>query len=257
MIAGTVRPSITRSLPSPTGAFAPWIFRVAGLSGALIVLLAAASPSVAPEITVARLGHFTENRGWNEAGLSPSYQVVVTATVVPSAHPTIVFAEQNGVRKALTHLPYPSAPDLYAYWQRFEPALSGAWRVVAERGEARSMPAWTPVLARPRPVPLLPSVRVTRSGPDTRVSWELPDLVGFDIDRIRVAVRGGKRLYERFLGVLYVSSDLPPTATAFVIPPAVLAAGERYVFEVMLEDLEGGELQNRSLTYSEPYTVPR
>jgi hypothetical protein len=26
---------------------------------------------------------------------------------------------------------------------------------------------------------------------------------------------------------------------------------------VMLEDLEGGELQNRSLTYSEPYTVPR
>jgi hypothetical protein len=89
------------------------------------------------------------------------------------------------------------------------------------------------------------------------VSWELPDLVGFDIDRIRVAVRGGKRLYERFLGVLYVSGDLPPTATAFVIPPAVLAAGERYVFEVMLEDLEGGELQNRSLTYSEPYTVPR
>jgi len=149
MIAGTVRPSITRSLPSPTGAFAPWIFREAGL-----------------------------------------------------AHPTVVFAEQNGVRKALTHFPYPSAPDLYAYWHRFEPALSGAWRVVAERGEARSMPAWTPVLARPRPVPLLPSVRVTRSGPDTRVSWELPDLVGFDIDRIRVAVRGGKRLYERFLGAV-------------------------------------------------------
>jgi hypothetical protein len=163
MMAGTVRPSITRSLPSPTGAFAPWIFRDAGLRGVLIVLLAAANPSLAQEITVARLGHFTENRGWNEAGLSPSYQVVVTATVVPSAHPTVVFAEQNGVRKALAHFPYPSAPDL----------------------------------------------------------------------------------------------DLPPTATAFVIPPAVLAAGERYVLEVMLEDLEGGELQNRSLTYSEPYTVPR
>jgi hypothetical protein len=138
MIAGTVRPSITRSLPSPTGAFAPWILRDAGLSGVLIVLLAAASLSLAQEITVGKLGHFTENRGWNEAGRSPSYQIVVTATVVPSAHPTVVFAEQTGVRKALTHFPYPSAPDLYAYWQRFEPALSGVWRIVADGAKPRA-----------------------------------------------------------------------------------------------------------------------
>jgi hypothetical protein len=31
--------------------------------------------------------------------------------------------------------------------------------------------------------------------------------------------------------------------------------GERYVFQVMLEDLEGGVLENRSSTFSEPYTV--
>jgi hypothetical protein len=113
------------------------------------------------------------------------------------------------------------------------------------------------VLARPQQVPLLRNVRVTRRGAETRVSWNLPDLTGFDVDRIRVAVRGGRRLYERFLGVLYVSGDLPPDATSFAIPPDVLAAGERYVFEVMLEDLEDGELENRSQTYSEPYTVPR
>lgn len=56
---------------------------------------------------------------------------------------------------------------------------------------------------------------------------------------------------------MYVSSDLPPSATAFVIPPGVLAMGERYVFQVALEDLEGGVLENRSVTFSEPYTVSR
>jgi len=37
-------------------------------------------------------------------------------------------------------------------------------------------------------------------------------------------------------------------------PPGVLAQGERYVFQVMLEDLEGGQLENRSLTFSKPYS---
>ena len=101
------------------------------------------------------------------------------------------------------------------------------------------------------------NVRVTGGGAEPHVSWELPDLTGFDIDRIRVAVRGGKRVMGRFMDRLYVSGDLPATATAFAIPPGVLASGERYIFEVMLEDLEGGELENRSLTFSEPYTVSR
>jgi hypothetical protein len=53
-----------------------------------------------------------------------------------------------------------------------------------------------------------------------------------------------------------VSGDLPPTATSFRIPAGVLERGERYVFQVMLEDLENGRLENRSLTFSDPYTVP-
>ena len=57
------------------------------------------------------------------------------------------------------------------------------------------------------------------------------------------------------MDVLYVSDTLPPTATRFSIPQGILAAGERYVFQVMLENLEDGELENRSLTFSEPYTV--
>lgn len=137
----------------------------ASLVGALVVLLAPGTASVAQEITIAKLGHFTENRGWNEAGLSPSYQIVVTATVIPSDYPTLVFAEQGVVRQALSHFPYLSAPNLYAYWRRFEPGLTGPWRILAERGDARSAPAWTPALAKPQQVPLVRNVRVTRSGP--------------------------------------------------------------------------------------------
>jgi len=233
----------------------------ASLVAALAAVLASGTAPLAEEMRISELGHFTENRGWNEAGLTPAYQIVVTATVVPSDFPTLVFAEQGGVRQALWHLPMSSAPNVYVYLRRFElpevDQLMGSWRIVAQRGEAKGTPAWTPVLAKPQEVPLVRNVRVTGRGAEPRVSWELPDLTGFDIDRIRVAVRGGKRLHGRFMDILYVSGDLPPSATAFAIPPGVLASGERYVFQVMLEDVEGGALENRSLTFSEPYTVAR
>jgi len=96
-------------------------------------------------------------------------------------------------------------------------------------------------------------VRVSGKGAQPRLSWKLPGLAGFDVERIRVAVRGGARVQGRFLTELYVSGDLPPTATSFRIPAGVLKRGERYVFQVMLEDLEDGVLENRSLTFSDPY----
>ncbi len=113
----------------------------------------------------------------------------------------------------------------------------------------------TPALAKPWQIPLVNNVRVTGGGAQPRVSWTLPDLARRNIDRVRVAVRGGQRLHGRFLSVLFVSADLPATATDFTIPPGILALSERYIFQVMLENLEGGELKNRSLTFSEPYTV--
>ena len=227
----------------------------ARLLGALAASLLYCNALQAQEILIGKLEHYTDNRGWNEAGLGPTYQIVLTATVVPSGLPTLVFAEQGSVREPLTHFPQPSAPDAYTYWKRFDPAFTGAWRIVAERGDATGAAASTRVLANPQQVPLT-SVRVTGKGAEPRVSWKLPDLRGFDIERIRVGVRGGARVQGRFLSLLYVSGDLPPSATDFRIPPGVLAKGERYVFQVMLEDLEDGQLENRSLSFSDPYSVP-
>ena len=213
--------------------------------------------SAGAQLAITSITHYTENRGWNEAGLGPVYQTVVSATVVPSGPHTLVFADNGGVPEPLVHFPYPLAPDLYVYWRRFAAPYNGAWRLRAERGDEKSAAVFSPALANPQQVPLMQKVEVKRRGAQTIVSWVLPDLQGFDIDRIRVAIRGGQRLHGRFLSVLYISGDLPPTATSFTVPPAQLVAGERYVFEVALEDLEAGALENRSLTYSDTYTVPR
>jgi hypothetical protein len=59
----------------------------------------------------------------------------------------------------------------------------------------------------------------------------------------------------RFLSLLYISQNLPASAETFTIPAGVLVPGERYVFQVMLEDLEGGRLENRSIAFSDPYSV--
>lgn len=56
-------------------------------------------------------------------------------------------------------------------------------------------------------------------------------------------------------------AGLGPTHQVVVVatatPSGVLAADERYVFQVMLEDLEAGVIENRSLSFSDPYTPSR
>jgi hypothetical protein len=104
-------------------------------------------------------------------------------------------------------------------------------------------------------VPLATEVRVAGKGATPRLSWALPDLGGRTISRIRVVVRGEPRVHGRFMSALYVSEDLPASSTSFTLPPDVLKPGERYVFQVSLEDVEGGKVRNRSMSFSEPYAV--
>lgn len=225
---------------------------------ALLVLLAlCAAPAYAQELKITGIEQYTENRGWNEAGIGPHFQMIVVATVSPSGFPTLVYAEQDGVRQALMHFAQPSTPDLYVLFQRVEPQSAAPWRVVAERDGVKSTPVPTPGLARAWQVPLAKDVRVAAKGAMPRLSWALPDLGGRAIGRIRVTVRGEPRVHGRFMSALYASDSLPATATRFTIPQGILKPGERYVFQVALEDLEGGQVRNRSMAFSEPYSVPR
>ena len=226
------------------------------LRRALLVLLSlCAASAFAEELKVTGIEQYTENRGWNEAGIGPHFQMIVVARVSPSGYPTLVYAEQDGVRHAFMHFAQPSTPDLYVLFQRVEPRSSAPWRVVAERDGIKSVPVPTQGLARAWEVPLAKDVRVAGRGTMPRVSWALPDLSRRTIGRIRVVVRGEPRVHGRFMSALYVSDDLPATATNYAIPQGVLKPGGLYVFQVSLEDMEGSQVRNRSMAFSEPYAV--
>lgn len=216
----------------------------------VLAVLLLTLPASAQDLSITAIEHYTENRGWNEAGLGPTHQIVATARVEPSGFPTLVFAEQNGRREPLTLFP----GHVYVLWQRFDPAFTGAWRIVAERGDQSRVSATSLPIARPREIPLAIDVRVTGEGARPSVVWKVPEAA--KVQRIRVGVRGGARIQGRFLNLLQVSAPMPGTATSFRVPDGWLEPGQRYVFQVMLEDLEAGRLQNRSLAFSDPYEVP-
>ena len=225
---------------------------------ALAALAVLAAPAaLAQGIVISAAGHYTENRGWNEAGLGPTHQVIVVATVAPSGLPTLAYAEKDGAKEPMTHFPQPGAPDAYVLWKRFDPGPAGAWRITAERAEAKAEALDSAMLRNPQKVPLATNVRVAGQGTRPTLRWALPRLEGFDIERIRVAVRGGTKVHGRFLVQLHVSAPLAPTATSLRVPQGWLAQGERYVFQVMLEDLEDDALENRSMAFSDPYTPAR
>ncbi|HKX38621.1 MAG TPA: hypothetical protein VJN20_08205, partial [Burkholderiales bacterium] len=181
--------------------------------GLLLAISLQAAAAGAQDLSIGRLEHYTDNRGWNEAGLGPTWQSVVEAVVAPAGFPTLVFAEQNGVREPLTLFP----PDVYVLWKRADPAFAGAWRVTAERSGAQAAAA-SPAIAKPQQVPLALEVRAKPTGLLPVISWKLPDLVGFDVERIRVGVRGGEKVQGRFLSLLWMSDALPASATRFAIP---------------------------------------
>lgn len=217
-----------------------------------LALLPIAALAQAP--TVTGVEHYSENRGWNQAGLGPTHQIVVVARVAPAGMPTLVFAESGGAREPLTHFPQPGAPELYVMWKRYDSRATASWRVIAERDGAVSAPVDTPVLERAQRLPLA-EVQVAGGGLRPMLRWGFPGLKGVRVSRIRVGVRGGERVHGRFLSLLQVFEELPPTATSFRIPAGALVEGERYIFQVMLEDMEGGALRNRSLSFSDPFRV--
>ena len=157
----------------------------------------------------------------------------------------------------MTHFPQPGAPDAYVLWKRFDAGPAGAWRLTAERGEAKAEALDSAVLRNPQKVPLATNVRVAGEGTRPTLRWALPRLEGFDVERIRVVVRGGPKVHGRFLVQLHISAPLAPTATSFRVPQGWLEKGERYIFQVMLEDLEDDALENRSMAFSDPYTPAR
>jgi hypothetical protein len=108
-----------------------------------------------------------------------------------------------------------------------------------------------PINAAPEVLPFAQNVLASDASRTPTVSWTLPDLTGFDVDRVRLRV-----LDEDLAGTIVYQADLASDATSYVVPNGVLEINHRYTYVVLLDDLDNGLLENRSRRRSlEPIAV--
>lgn len=108
-----------------------------------------------------------------------------------------------------------------------------------------------PLIEDPELLPFATDVSVSDSSSTPTISWLLPDLTGFDVDRVRV------RAIDATSGLQVFSVNLTPTATSFTFADGILETGHSYYYRVILEDLANGLQENRSNAFTATaVTVP-
>src|SRR5213594_692575 len=204
-------------------------------------------------LQIANTFSLRDNVGPNTVGTPVGDRLVFGATdVTPAGDPTAVTATQGSTTVQLAFLPLAIFPNQYVGNLPFDPSLTGPWTLNATRG-TETASAITNAIPHPKVVPLVNNLRVSaETGSLTpTLRWELPDLSGVPITRIRI------RVIDAFNGnQLAQLAPLPPTATSVTIPVGTLAPTRAFVFRVMLDDVSEGFLQNRSNTFSAPYVLP-
>lgn len=124
---------------------------------------------------------------------------------------------------------------------------------------AGSSPQWTytafdstgstaglfPLIAEPELLPFAYDIHVSDGSRTPTISWSLPDLTGFDIDRIRL------RAIDAATGSQVFQVNLSASATSVAVPEGFLQLEHSYYYRVIFEDLESGLLENRSSAFSD------
>ncbi|MGH2359319.1 MAG: PEP-CTERM sorting domain-containing protein [bacterium] len=204
-------------------------------------------PASAAALTITNPGNFRDNSQINSVGIVAGDIQVVSASVNPSGAPTAATATQGATVLNLSFL----GGDLYITSRAWDGTLSGAWAINATRGVDSAGPVLTPAIANPQLLPFVTNVHAIGTGLQPIVAWDLPDLTGFDPDFIQV------RVYDDGSNaLLFTSAVLPASTTASTIPSGLLQFGHDYIFRVMLEDVQGGFLENRSSGFSQQAFTP-
>jgi K319-like protein len=223
-----------------------------GIVAGVAVFMAFPQTSAPAALQIANTFSIRDNVGPNTVGTPTGDRLVFGATdITPAGDPTVT-ATQGPTTVQLSFLPLAIFPNQYVANLPFDPALTGSWTLIATRG-TETASAITNAIPHPKVVPLVNNLRVSaETGSLTpTLRWELPDLSGVTITRIRV------RVIDAFNGnQLAQVSPLSPTATSVTIPVGTLAPTRAFVFRVMLDDVSEGFLQNRSNTFSAPYVLP-
>ena len=140
---------------------------------------------------------------------------------------------------------WPTVADLLSFAAQTNP-----WSYTVSDGSG-SVTGLFPLINDPDAVPFATDILVSDSGTTPTVSWTLPDLTSFDIDRIRL------RITDTESGLSVFQAILDPDATSYTFDPGILQAGSNYFYRVLIEDLENGLLENRSVaTSSDATRVP-
>ncbi len=122
-------------------------------------------------------------------------------------------------------------------------ASSPPWGFVAT-DTSGSISGFFPTIPDPELLPFAYDVQASDHGATPTITWSLPELSGFDIDRIRL------RAIDAASGSQIFQTNLGAEATSFTLPEGVLIAGHSYYYRVILEDLNNGLIENRSNAFS-------
>ena len=243
------------------------MMRLQGRTVLATVLLAGATAlstpvQAAPVITF--LGHYTDRYAPNSV---PNFATAVTGNHAQWDVQLISSDPPNGVNVVATrpggiqfNLFFQASPIFsnYLFSRRSVPfseqgllafaASLPPWGFVAT-DTSGSISGFFPTIPDPELLPFATDVQASDHGATPTITWSLPDLSGFDVDRIRL------RAIDAMSGAQIFQTNLAAEATSFTLPNGVLLAGHSYYYRVILEDLNNGLLENRSNAFSAAATT--
>lgn len=233
-----------QSSSSVTRATAAWL--------ALVVLVCAAPVGAVPITTFSGPHQFRTNNGPNSVGAPVGDYVSLGIFDVSPTAGTSVSATQGAVTRPLPFEPSPVFQTLFRRYDPFDPSLTGPWSLTATNGPDSAGPVFTNGIPNPQLVPLVENLLLVGSGATPTLTWTLPNLAGFDVDRTRIGV-----FNDATDEPVANPSGLPGTPTQFTIPSGLLQPGVPYIFAVTLNDDGFFGLENRSSTFTQSaYFVP-
>lgn len=215
---------------------------------ALVLGMATCATHAAP--TIQSTDFFTDHWGTSVAfpALDGNYLHLFTTVNSPDAPADVsAVATQGDLVRTLNFYTTPIFAE--KNFERFltNTALTGAWSLVATDTSGSSNGTFA-AIADPELLPLLLDVQVAPAGLTPTVSWTLPSLEGFDVDGFRIRAVVASTSSQTFQSAL-----LDPSTTSFTFPAGMLTAGVGYEFRILMDDLNGNRLENRSNTFAPVY----
>jgi uncharacterized protein YjbI with pentapeptide repeats len=244
----------------------PGLKRLLGRKAALSIMTLTAclshTASSAALPVVLSYDHFTSRLAPHSfpGGLPVGDKVQVAAVLNSSdlvGSPTIsVKAVQGATTLNLEYvgLGHPLFDGFHIYYKfiDLDPSLLGPWKIIPADSTGTGPATFTNAIAEPEFLPFVNNITLQGAPLGARVTWTLPNLVGFDVNGI------GVRIIEAVTGSHVWQAVLPAQATAYEPPAGTLQIGVDYVYNIILSDDESFGHENASWSFSDAfrYTLP-